>query len=83
MICKYCSEEIGKIEGCLISHIKIGKETYEREKADPFETRCHDCGAGSGNYHHPGCDMERCPKCEGQMIWCDCIEKKKLIKRNK
>lgn len=27
--------------------------------------RCHDCGITHGGYHHPGCDVERCPRCEG------------------
>ena len=33
---------------------------------------CHDCGAKEGEYHQPGCDMERCPFCGGQLISCDC-----------
>lgn len=37
-------------------------------------TRCHDCEIEYGGYHHLGCDMERCPKCEGQLISCGCLE---------
>ncbi len=25
---------------------------------------CHDCGAAIGALHHPGCDVERCPRCQ-------------------
>ena len=33
---------------------------------------CHDCGAFPGEAHEPGCDVERCPICGGQMIACAC-----------
>jgi hypothetical protein len=39
------------------------------------ETRtplCDDCGIRTGGYHHPDCDMERCPKCGRQQISCGC-----------
>ena len=36
--------------------------------------RCHDCNAEPGELHHPGCDMEVCPRCGGQAIGCDCVE---------
>ena len=34
--------------------------------------RCHDCGIENkhGHFHHFGCDMERCPKCDGQLLSC-------------
>ena len=32
--------------------------------------RCHDCNIKRDGNHHPGCDMERCPKCDGQLISC-------------
>jgi hypothetical protein len=35
--------------------------------------RCHDCNIKHGGKHHPGCDVERCPKCEGQLISCGCL----------
>jgi hypothetical protein len=34
--------------------------------------RCHDCACLEGELHEPGCDMERCPFCGGQLLTCDC-----------
>lgn len=36
--------------------------------------KCHDCGTSVGEFHKPGCDMERCPCCNGQIISCGCLE---------
>jgi hypothetical protein len=33
---------------------------------------CHDCGIKEGELHKENCDMERCPKCKGQLLSCDC-----------
>ena len=40
----------------------------------PYEGRrdCHDCATPTGALHHPGCDMEDCPRCLGQAISCGC-----------
>ena len=37
-------------------------------------TKCHDCGVEEGQLHKYGCDMERCPKCRGQLISCNCLD---------
>lgn len=34
---------------------------------------CHDCGAEPGQLHQRGCDVERCPRCGGQVIGCNCV----------
>ena len=36
--------------------------------------RCSDCNVIPGQYHHPGCDCEVCPRCNGQLISCGCLD---------
>jgi hypothetical protein len=38
------------------------------------DDRCHDCYIVPGGYHHLGCDMERCPRCAGQLVSCGCLD---------
>lgn len=34
--------------------------------------KCGDCGRQTGQLHLDGCDIERCPKCKGQLLSCEC-----------
>lgn len=64
-------------DSCTLIQIEIGGQKYERDTSYYDDNdNCHDCGIknGQGHYHHLGCDMERCPKCKGQLIGCDCFE---------
>ena len=80
-VCKACGREMLTAKGCIDSVISIAGKEYPRIKAgDPGDflygaspdTRCGDCGAQPGGYHHWGCDCERCPKCHRQLLSCDC-----------
>jgi len=85
-ICDYCKQEMSddNTESCLLSKVMIDDKIYNRVdvseddiKYGSVGLRCHDCNilVGKGNYHHFGCDMERCPKCGEQFAFCSCNKK--------
>ena len=82
-LCKECRCGMKESDGCLqlpipmkdgrvLKPILHGEE--ERSDWGRDGKRCHDCGAKPGHYHHPGCDVEECPSCHGQILGCACLE---------
>ena len=49
---------------------RYGAETVDWGAASG--RNCHDCNCPPGSFHHARCDVERCPRCGGQVIYCEC-----------
>ncbi len=84
--CTWCRKDMLKTDSCnkvgveiptapdgLMDQVPYGKEVKYWEDRPPPE-RCHDCNCAVGGFHHPGCDMEQCPKCSSQLIGCGCTQ---------
>jgi hypothetical protein len=84
--CDACNIEMTNSVSCkTYPYIKLDGKIYKRNTTYfDVNKHCHDCGIlnKKGNIHHNGCDMERCPKCKGQLISCDC-DKQSLLENKK
>lgn len=72
-ICDWCHEEMTKVRRCSANRVIVRGKEYP-PVPNNHEGICHDCGVDPGQPHHPGCDMERCPICGGQIISCGCLD---------
>lgn len=63
-----CTVAAFHLDGRPVEMIAYGADPAERAPG----LRCADCGVVLGGLHHPGCDVQRCPSCGGQMVSCGC-----------
>ncbi len=75
--CDWCGREMIKGLGTCTGNETVKYPDGPNLNSVPYDHgkdgNCHDCGIRNGGKHHPGCDMERCPKCSGQLISCGCL----------
>jgi hypothetical protein len=68
---RYGSEE--ETEAWILGLMRCDMTLEEAQKlARDNPPVCSDCAVKLGEFHDPGCDMERCPVCLRQRISCGC-----------
>jgi hypothetical protein len=72
-VCDVCSREMMLGLGCTDPEYQYADGVvHQRIPHGCDDGPCHGCLAPAGTLHHPGCDAERCPRCQSQFISCDC-----------
>ena len=57
----------------VINGVEYSRVRYGSGSEDLEFPKCDDCGVPRGALHLLGCDLEPCPRCEGQAITCGCF----------
>lgn len=78
-ICVYCQLEMTSARSCTVDALHVGGRRFvlAPHGTEPGMSRfrgrrCGDCGVEWGGLHHLGCDLQRCPRCDRQLLSCGC-----------
>lgn len=61
-----------KMTTYVIDGIPYARRPYEGDWVHDEPKACRDCSVMPGQIHVSKCCVERCPKCGGQYIGCEC-----------
>lgn len=76
-VCDLCDREMTSASSCTVTELHACGAPYTLSPYSPDpraggSPRCGDCGVEPGGFHHIGCDLQRCPRCGGQLLSCCC-----------
>ena len=72
--CYECGKITNEGVSCNSFFIHDGNRYNRIPYIDENAHSCHDCNIYPNQFHHAGCDMERCPICGSQLIGCECFD---------
>ncbi len=77
-VCDWCHGEMTTAASCSVDAFHRKGRRFDmlpfvdESSRRTGRARCGDCGVLGGGWHHPGCDLQRCPACGRQLVSCGC-----------